>query len=76
VPLQQPAREEGDKIPALFLVAVLAGGRTLLLHGMARFAHPVRNVLAEIRYMSCSVIFPVALLALTLHVTLVRPVRE
>jgi len=69
-------RERETTISALFLVAVLAGGRALLLHGVARFAHPVRNVLAEIRYMPCPVIFPVALFAFTLHVTLVRPVRE
>jgi hypothetical protein len=60
----------------LFLMTVLAGGRTSLFHGVTRPAHPMGDILAEIRDASCSDVFPVTVLAIAFQVFLVRPVRE
>jgi hypothetical protein len=62
--------------PTLFLVAILAGGRSRLFHGVAGPAEPVGDILAEIRDMTVSDLFLVALLAFTFHVTLVGTVGE
>jgi hypothetical protein len=53
-------------------MAVPAGGRSGLLHGVTGSAHAMGNVLAKLRNLSDG--FPVALLAVAFQIFLVRPV--
>lgn len=57
-------------------MAVLAGCRAFHFHGVACFAHPVGDILAEIRNMAGADLFPVAVLAIAFQVILVSPVGE
>ena len=79
----EEARESGPKGALLsacrlrlFFVTVPAGSGAGLLHGVARPAHPVGDILAKAGYTACPDLFFVALPAFAFHVALVGPVRK
>ena len=76
LPEAGPGRNSPRSTQRLFLVAVLAGRRPLLFHGVACPAQPVGDILAEIGDVPRSDLFPVALFAIAFQIALVRPVRK